>query len=182
MVDYKKLEKDIQKGFEKLIPGYLNETVVESYKDGVSFMEDQLKVTSAWDIVDEEAVRFVDNYKTPYLKDLTKTTKKYLFDNIRETVRTGGTWDDLFEKIKDNKAFTKARAEMIWRTEVARAHSHGTIDRAKSLGVTHGYISTHPEACPICSPYDEVIMPLDDLPTIPIHPRCSCVVIAVPPE
>lgn len=182
MVDYERLENDIQEGFEKLIPGYLNETVVESYRDGVSFMEDQLGVTSAWDIVDEEAVRFVDNYKTPYFKDLTATTKKHLFDEIRETVRKGETWDHLYDRIKDNKAFTKARAEMIWRTEVARAHDAGFVARAKDLGVEKAYIDVHPEGCQICAPYDQVIMPIDELPELGLHPNCRCNKIAVPPS
>ena len=182
MPSLKVIEKTIFKEISETVTNYMLESLIKMYKKGAKDVNVQLGIRSEWRGADEEAIKFIKNYRTPYFKDLTETTKKYLFGTLKETLEKGETWDVLYDKLKDNRAFSKKRAELIWRTEMCRAHDAGAHARMKALGVKEGYIDVHPDGCPLCMPYHRKVMPLKDLPVLPLHPRCRCVRIPIPPE
>lgn len=98
----------------------------------------------------------------------------------------------LAEKYADK--LTRARAETISRTEIARAASQGRYE-GWAEGVDAGYIDAasnkewiaESDACDICAPMDGVLVPWneafesgDDMP--PAHPNCRCAAALLPPD
>ena len=172
MSSLKVIYNTILKKHADVITNYMLKTSVKAYKEGSERISKDLGIATEWNKADDESLKFIKNYRTPYFKDLSDTTKKYLFGAIRDTIKKGETWDALYNKLKGNKAFTKARSKLIFRTEIARAADAGARARMKALDVKEGYIDVHPQGCPICMPYHKQVMKLKDLPTLPIHPNC----------
>ena len=176
------IEKTIEDEFKRLFDEDLAPVMTAEFVNGVVNTDKALGVTFSTFQTDEIAAQFVADYKTPFFKDLSGTTKKYLFDAIKTTIDEGGTAYDLWRKIEGNKAFTPTRAELIWRTEMSRAFNEGTDARAKDLGVERGYIECGGDPCEECAGWCNKEMRWEDLPALPRHPRCECVKIPLPRE
>ena len=77
----------------------------------------------------------------------------------------------------------KARARMIARTEVIRAHHVATIQEYKSFGVTGlevmvEWSTAGFNVCPDCASMEGRIFKPEELEgMIPMHPNCRCVAI-----
>jgi len=165
------IEREIEKEFKTLVDEYIAPMMEAEFVEGIKHTDKELLVVSLFD-PDPLAEEFVESYKTPFFKELSDTTKTYLFGAIKETIEEGGTAYDLWAKIEGNRAFTPSRAGLIWRTEMSRAFNAGTDARARDLGVNWGYVECAPGACALCASDDHVEMPWNDLPTLPRHPNC----------
>lgn len=133
-----------------------------------------------------------DLVQNPHAKwAITQGTRDELRGIITEAIDPGLEPDELREAIKDSGAFSDQRADLIARTELARAHSEGNLigmkESAEVVGpfkkkwLTAGDARVSPECRanqaqgPI--PLDAHFSSGDDTP--PAHPRCRCVLVPV---
>jgi len=100
---------------------------------------------------------------------------------LENFINTEGVhWTDKIARTGLNRA--NARAEVISRTEVARAMNAGAIQAYRDHGVTHKHLLVAPDdICDICKTAKrEGVIPLDSIfPSGglggPFHPNCRCV-------
>lgn len=75
-------------------------------------------------------------------------------------------------------------AEIVARSEVARAESAGVIDTYRDAGVTQMmFVAAEDErTCPECEDLDGTIMEIDSEDAPPVHASCRCTTIAIMEE
>lgn len=114
---------------------------------------------------------------------ITDTTRDELRQLISKAFSEGMTPADLETAIEDSFQFSSARAEMIARTEMSKAHIQGALDAAKASGlVTHKFsmLSGNHDLDDECDDNaDEGEIELEkDFPSgddgPPFHPNCVC--------
>lgn len=114
---------------------------------------------------------------------ITETTREQLKNTIAEAYQNNLSVDELGRQIADDYMFSKSRAEMIARTELARADSFGNIETWKECGVSYKQWLLGGEPCPDCVANADVgIIAIDEeFPSgdIPVHPNCECDVCAI---
>jgi hypothetical protein len=138
-----------------------------------------------------EGGKLVANADSEYA--ISETTRENLNALISKATDEGWATSTLSDEILDMTDFSEDRAEMIARTELAFAHSQGTLDAWEESGVVEskesilasGHTDEDDEDCvgnaeagPI--PMDEEFPSGDDGP--PYHPNCMCALIAVVKE
>lgn len=118
---------------------------------------------------------------------ITESTRDGLQELVTRAVADGWSGAQLEDAILESWIFDPARAEMIARTELAMAHSAGTLAAWRRSGVVNGkrwVISDLHDQDDICDinaaagviPLDASFPSGDDGP--PAHPNCECVVVA----
>jgi SPP1 gp7 family putative phage head morphogenesis protein len=182
----------------------LYDPLIKAYLDGVQYVEYLYGIESSWlnNLKDKDIIKagpkkhyhhsveyymkkFLENYGSPYFKDLDETTKKWTINKVLEVHKKGGNADDLWNELKGNKAFTKSRADVIFHTEMNRAFNAGTIDRMKSLGIVRAYVKCQMDkrSCAECMALNGVVKSLKELDgLLPLHPFCRCVIRALPDD
>ena len=83
-------------------------------------------------------------------------------------------------ELKNTLGITKARSQMIARTEIIRAHAEGELDAFETLGVekitaeVEWSVSTL-NPCPECEEMDGKTFTIEEARgLIPLHPNCKC--------
>lgn len=140
------------------------------------------------DEIDVEAIAAgIGDYNAAELvTNIDESTRGMLAHDIDEAFKTGMTTDELARELRDNYAFSDARASTISRTEVARADMQGSMQAYRESGVVKGkkwLLAEDP--CPICEDnandgtidLDEDFSSGDD--AAPAHPNCECDVAPV---
>lgn len=110
---------------------------------------------------------------------LIDTTVDQLAAGIPEArQRDGNTLLELGTMIA---AWSAYRSDSIATTEQAREVANGLNWAYKENGVATMMFTTREGACPICSPHNGTIVPVDDPGDIdpPIHPHCRCIWTAI---
>lgn len=120
--------------------------------------------------------------------ELAEATREMLRTTIVEAEAQGWSNETLANELRDNYAFSKARAKTIARTELKSADSEGAIAgwRATGLKMKKEWIRSANDAdCDICEANEsQGPIDLDDTfdsgdDTSPAHPNCECVVQTV---
>jgi len=97
-------------------------------------------------------MQFLDDYTPKLARSLNETLAREIQDVVRGGVSEGATYNEIRQRIEDSPAFADDgianRAEMIARTESARAHVRGQIAGADASGVVTGkrWVGA-PDAC-----------------------------------
>jgi phage gp29-like protein len=93
-----------------------------------------------------------DTFREPMTKFLTKTYAEdgaMLFKRNPKVVKAfGKTLGETTKKLADHEI------DRIARTSVARAREQARIMQMSDAGVASATVVTHPDACPICQPYE----------------------------
>jgi hypothetical protein len=113
---------------------------------------------------------------------IAETTRDDLKDIIEMAVTQKMSSQELATAIQEAGTFSEARAELIAKTEIALAQVQGNLDVWKLTGFVktvsillsadHDIVDECDDAA-AGGPY-----PIDDMPFVPRHPRCKCVIIA----
>ncbi|WP_260424788.1 minor capsid protein [Streptococcus minor] len=73
---------------------------------------------------------------------------------------------------------SKANAQRLLKTEIARINADTQYQMLKENGFTHMIFVAEPGACDICGPLDQKAIPIEDvekgLNMFPMHPNCRC--------
>jgi SPP1 gp7 family putative phage head morphogenesis protein len=113
------------------------------------------------------------------IKSIEDTRLGDLAAEISQAVRDGDAPSQLVPRIEGILRLPE-RAEMIARTEIARAVTAGAIDSYTSAGVTEVDWLAEPDACPVCkgnadaSPQHILAVWPGGVPAPPQHPACRC--------
>ena len=117
---------------------------------------------------------------------ITESTRDRLRATIDQAMQEGWSTNMLAGEISNNDAFSATRAQMIARTEIARADMHGSMIAYRASGVVDSKEWLLGDAaCDICQANAaEGIIPLDqDFSSgddaAPAHPNCECTVSPV---
>jgi SPP1 gp7 family putative phage head morphogenesis protein len=132
--------------------------------------------------VNAGAVAYADEKAAKLVKGIEDSTRDSLNSSIREALEQGLSEDDLIEKLEQSYAFSPERAEVIARTEIARATVQGNVAGFKESGLVKGLVwnvTADDNLCPICEDNDGEEVELgesfpsgDEMP--PAHPNCQC--------
>jgi len=130
-------------------------------------------------------------------------TYKKLLEILKQAIKDGLSIDDTVKLITTEfDKFKKNYAEVIARTEIARASNWAYLEQMKTIGFTaKKYITALDErVCPICAPLNNTIIDIDEefigqykLKTKdvaytykakypPLHPNCRCTIVSIPLE
>ena len=129
----------------------------------------------------------LDHYGVDTIRSIAKTRMGELADLLAEALDEGWSTDHLARQLHD-VLDDPGRAEMVARTEVARAQSQATADTYRGASVQRvEWITSPTDACPICVANAEespVRLGQDfrggqDAP--PQHPNCRCALVPVIP-
>lgn len=127
--------------------------------------------------VDDDG-NLTDNPRAKYA--ITEGTREHLRALVTDAIDEGWSNDTLATNIKGSYAFSASRAELIARTETARADVAGNLIGWKASDVvTHKVWLAAEDCCPECCDLDGVEVALDDgFPDAgdgpPLHPSCRC--------
>ena len=141
--------------------------------------------------IDRAAVDFLANYQVQLLGDVSAELASGIKRSVTQGVLTGKSIPEVAREIgrvvKDKEAFRRAgktvfktaqrRATLIARTETLRAHNEGRMAFYRDVGVTKvQWLAADDErTCPECSRLNGRVFLLDDVPMLPRHPSCRCV-------
>ena len=113
-------------------------------------------------------------------------TREMLRTDVRDAMTGGWSNDELAAALQDNYAFSETRAEVVARTETAKADVQGNLAGYKATGIVSGKRwLTAPECCDDCQELDgeevgiDEQFPNDGGDGPPLHPQCRCDVLPV---
>ncbi|MCK4349169.1 MAG: minor capsid protein [Thermoplasmatales archaeon] len=146
--------------------------------------------TIAFDLVQKEAIAYGKKYgtllkkegasiingnKVAWLAESTARTRTNVFDTINEGLRTGKPVDTIGRELRETLIRDKNyEYKRIARTEVARIQSEGSMNRYKANDVKKVKWLCGGNPCPICQQHCNNIYNINDAPSIPVHPNCTC--------
>lgn len=113
---------------------------------------------------------------------IAETTRDDLKDIIEMAVTQRMSSKELATAIQEATTFSEARAELIAKTEIAVAQVQGNLDvwkmtgYVKTVNIVLSVDHNIDDECDIAvagNPY-----PINDMPFVPRHPRCKCLIIA----
>ena len=117
-----------------------------------------------------------------YSKRVWKNTNELaarLSDHITDMVTLGRSPTDIKKQVIRDFNTSYNVADRLIRTEASHAFNSASIDSYKQAGVK--YVEIIPERdgrlCALCSKVaskNNGIYPIDEAPTLPLHPRCRC--------
>jgi SPP1 gp7 family putative phage head morphogenesis protein len=187
----------------KLVSGFndtLDSVVVSSAKRAVA----ELHVTDHgfFDLVQKDALAWAKDRAAELIgkqwKDgklvndpeakwsITDSTREGLRDLVVKAYEDGLDVTQLSDKIQDSYMFSESRADMIARTELARADSATTLTAWKESGVVEGKAwllgSEHDVDCECDDNAEDGAIALDDTfssgdDAPPAHPNCVCALV-----
>ncbi|MGE5589209.1 MAG: phage portal protein [Bacillota bacterium] len=162
------------------------------------------EVGVAFDLSNDEAVQFLQNYVMKFAQQISQTSH----DLVRGIILAGQQENLTIREMRDRLAtelegWTRARAEMVARTETIRASNAGAKLAYKQAGIKRVRWLTADDGCPYCVPLngrefgvDEPLFQQGDtwhpegapaplhldyeaVEHPPIHPNCRCSIIPV---
>jgi len=142
----------------------------------------------------EQAIKWAKDYCAKMVTKMDDETKKRLAKVVADAIENKRGIPGLKKAINTEfKSWMQAtdklgrpivnRAQMIARTETAKALSEGSHQRMKDMGIEyHEWVRTSGYDCDVCEDNENAgIIPIDDAfpsgdMTSPAHPNCMCVV------
>lgn len=142
------------------------------------------KYEDALDLVNENAVTWAQQHAAALVTAINDTTWRQINELVVTTVEGGFGHKELAEAIRTNLAFTRARAEMIARTEIQFANVAGNLIGYRASGTEQKeWLVADSDVCDDCLMMDGTVEGIDAPFTLPsgeevdgppAHPRCRC--------
>jgi len=159
-------------------------------KEGGAAALAQLRLTSnvkdMLALVNEFGVKYAERAAAELVKNISEATRNMIRVDVRDAMQNGESNDELASRLQRGYAFSPERAEMIARTETAKADVEGNIEAYRRSGVVSGkQWITGAGCCDLCDELDGTVVELgDDFPNDggngpPLHPNCRCDVLPV---
>lgn len=150
---------------------------------GEKLMPTALQPFIRWDVFNEAAIQYLNEYNLTILYGINETTRKQTTLAIQEWIRSGQSLSVLENTL--TPIFGEARAAQIAATEVTRVFAEGNQIAWMSSGVvTHNQWRTARDerVCPICGPLDGQVVGLGEnafgasfgITSPPAHVGCRC--------
>jgi hypothetical protein len=191
--------------------------IIDALRRGARLLGEQLGITPSLDVHNPEVVGWIERYTGLLANRVNDTIREHIRQALIEGVMAGDGPKELRDRIaqafgciRDPNGILQAgpdlmyRAEMIARTESARAETAGYREQARETGVTQVRWVAAPDACEFCAELDgrtvsieesffrrgealtietddgERTLHLDyaDVDGPPLHPWCRCTLAA----
>lgn len=181
--------------------------IVSTAKSGAgeAYMQLAIDDPTAFDLANESAIDWAkqraaelvgmkidangDLYPNPNAEyNILDSTREMIRSDVAAALEDGSTTDELAAKLSDSYAFSDTRAEMIARTETAKADVQGSLILYKESGVVESkQWITGAGCCDDCQALDKETVGIDDSFSDgsdgpPAHPQCRCDVVPVVSE
>ncbi|QDU81551.1 Phage portal protein [Polystyrenella longa] len=179
--------------------------VVEFYyeSEAKSLLERIGASPDVFSVTNPETVKAIDKIVYAFCQSTVESTTKslndaltQLRDELSQGLETGDSIQLMTKKVNDIfEGLTKNHAQMIARTESARAHHMGFIQGCKDSGVVSGlkWLASPDDPDGRCKELDGKVVKLDgsfitgqsnkpeysNIQMPPLHPRCKCQLLAV---
>lgn len=131
-------------------------------------------------------MKYVDGELVPNpnaVWQITDGTREWLRGMTEQALAEGWSTQEMAGAIKQDYAFSPERAEMIARTEIARADIAGSVRGWSAAGIKEKEWLVAPECCDECQEMDGKKAPIDGTfeggKDVPLHPKCRCDVLPV---
>lgn len=135
---------------------------------GVRLLPENLQDRVSFDYANPEVQRYVDRATTQLATGVNETTSVRVRDVLGNSLTEGKTIPEIREQVKATMQVDGARAEMIARTETAKAYTQGQLEAWKQTDglVTGKRWVLAPDACEFCRAaarmYNETPKPLGE--------------------
>lgn len=114
---------------------------------------------------------------------ITDATRDMIRETVAQGMDEGWSSDKLSDALQEGYAFSDTRADMIARTETARADAQGQVIGWKAAGAKSKEWLTAPDCCDTCQDMNGAIAPVDGSfdggEDVPLHPNCRCTCLPV---
>lgn len=143
------------------------------------------KLMRQFPLIDKPALALVQDYTFDQITGLGEDVRKMIKSQIRLGIIQGEGVPEIAKRLVNEGlpkgVFEKAgeRAEMIARTELARAHTEGRRSYYAQAGVKYLRVIGKNPNCPICGQHIGQVYLIDEAPHLPFHPNCECDIEAV---
>lgn len=118
--------------------------------------------------------------------DLKKTTRDMIQNEVDAAIEDGATVSELASALRESAGFSEQRAEVIARTEMAKADSQGALASYRAVpGIAGKSWLVDDDPCEVCmGNADQGGIALDAMfesgdDAAPAHPNCQCAIIPV---
>lgn len=165
----------------------------EFYRIGAELGYDDIQQTLAYTLADQEALFNVTKYNFDLVTNVNQELKTGIKEVIFNAVASGEGYTTTMRRLQElpltpinTNISIRTRAEMIARTEYARAVNTGTLQAYANYGIDKVVINTSHDSlvCNTClelekhNPYTL----LEAMKFLPAHPNCRCNYAAYIPE
>ena len=142
------------------------------YKDGAKAAKGQLGVSVGLGRVNKQAQDWAEEHAAELIQGIDETTRDGVKRLVAKSLENGWSPQELSDALRDDYLFSDVRAEMIARTEVAKADVEGNISLYREAGVTGKSWVSDGEGCEECLanvadgviPFDATFSSGDDAP------------------
>lgn len=176
----------------------IRSTVVEAARDAVRRLPDSIRFT----LTDEGVERIIRARAGTVISEIGETTAQNVADTLARGVAEGKPIPEIARELAGDPAFSRARAEMIARTETSAGYNRSQLEVWKEAGVEKVKWLLAPDPCEFCEAAaaqfggtnehpigepmfrigdvlqgaDGGLMRLDfeDIIAPPLHPNCRC--------
>lgn len=131
--------------------------------------------------VSQERIQVLASRSFSDLKNVTDDMATRMGRTLTDGLARGDSPYDVANELADDLDIGQARAEMIARTEIIRAHAEGQLDAFEKMGVQEigvevEWLATADDrTCPECESMEGTIFSIDEARgMIPAHPNCRC--------
>lgn len=176
---------DWQRVLDELVP-LLEKALAEGGAAALAQLPVVKDVERMLALVNEYGVEYAKEAAAELVKNISEATRNMIRSDVREAMEQGWSNDVLASRLQGGYAFSPERAEVIARTETAKADVEGNIAAYKESGVVSGkQWITGAGCCDLCDELDGEIVGLDEeFPNEggngpPLHPNCRCDVLPV---
>jgi len=205
---YSVFRERIKNDFPKIIDNFENEIVIgqgKAFQNGASLIDETINTTTGFDIsyptLSMKQLYATQGVTGELITGLRKDSINMITNKVNLDLLAGRSVTDTMSGIEDilrglppsevyipgRRNFSIAyRAELISRTEIARAQSIGTDIRLQQARADVPNImfelDVAPDACDKCTPFIGERFKPGEGPDVPIHPNCQCTKIPWIPE
>ena len=169
------------------------EFIQEFYRMGAEQGYDDIEQTLAYTVADKEALFYLANYNFNLITNINQELRTGIREVIFNSVAAGEGYQTTMRKLMNlplepinNNISVRTRAEMIARTEEARAHNTGTLQAYANYGLDKYEIVTSHDSlvCNYCLDLEEnnPYSISGNMKLLPAHPNCRCYIVPHIPE
>lgn len=141
-----------------------------------------------------ETVQLLAGRSFDELKNVTADMSNRMSRVLTDGLVQGQSPVDIAKKLVEEVNLSKARAELVARTEIVRAHSEGQLHALEAMGADEVGIMVewsvsgvgktkkgYPSPCPKCAALKGIVLKVSEAHgLIPRHPRCMCAFVPAP--
>ena len=166
--------------------------IQEFYRIGAELGYDDIEQVLSYTLADQEALFNVSKYNFDLVTNLNTELRKGIREVIFNAVASGEGYQTTIRNLMQlplkpiNGISVRTRAEMIARTEYARAVNTGTLQAYANYGIDKVVINTSHDGlvCDYCIALEEdnPYTLQEAMKLLPAHPNCRCNYAAYIPE